>query len=247
MERTIYLVFFLIIGNNIAHAQTDYKTKIYNCYIDNEMVTWKNTIDKLADKEYKTNFETLELLNFQYGYIAWCLGNEKEAEAEEYLKLALKNAEKLEERNYRLPLITAYKSALWGFEIGISFYLAPFLGPESMEFADKSVELDEQNYFGYIQKGNIEYYMPPVFGGSKSLALEYYLKAKKIMENKPGLAKSNWNYLGLLVNIARCYAEIEDYNKAKEWYERILIIEPNFNWVKKELLPELIIKAKENE
>ncbi len=209
------------------------------------MTKWKNIIDKIEKKQYKSNSETLDLINFQYGYIGWCLGNDKNNEAETYLELAINNAEKLENNSLYRSMIYAYKSAFWGFKIGLAFYKAPFLGPESIEFAEKSVELNDKNYFGYIQLGNIEYYMPSTFGGSKSLALKYYLKALNLMEKQT--IENDWNYLSLLIIIAQAYEGTENYSKAKTYYNKVLKIEPNISWVEDKLLPELNKKIKNNE
>jgi len=239
MERTIGLIISLLLIFNISQAQTTYKEKIYDCFVNDKMNEWKKIIDKIEKIEKKSNSLRLELINYQYGYIGWCLGNNKEDIAEDYLDLALKNIEKLEDLNYKLPMINAYKSAFWGFKIGLAFYKAPFLGPESIKFAEKSVELDPQNYFGYIQLGNIEYYMPATFGGSKTLAIEYYLKAQKILEEDTEAIKNDWNYLSLLITIGQAYTGMENYSMAKKYYEKVLKIEPDFDWVKNELLTEL--------
>ena len=62
-------------------------------------------------------------------------------------------------------------------------------------------------------------------------------------KNKEEISK-NWNYINLLTIIAQSYALIKDYEKAKLYYEKILVIEPGFNWVKNELYPEMIKKMK---
>lgn len=243
MERKIYLTFIFLLFFSYINAQRDYKTEIYNCYLSNEMEDWKKIIDEIEESTILTSFETLQLLNYQYGYIAWCLGNDKENEAEFYLDLAFKNVELLEERNYEISLLNAYKSALYGFSIGLAPYKAPFLGPKSSSFAEKSIELDKNNSFGYLQLGNIEFYMPESFGGSKELALEYFLKSEALNVEK----SNNWTYLSILVIIAQTYEKTGKYNEAQNYYKKILEIEPNFNWVKNELLPELNKKMEKDE
>lgn len=245
MERTLYLIIGSLCFINFSFAQNEYKEDIYNCFVNNKMSEWKKIIDNIEGTQNKSNALRLELLNYQYGYIAWCLGNDKEDEAERYLNLAVNNADILMKKGYNVPIIHAYKSALWGYKIGLASYKAPFLGPESIEFAEKSVTLDSKNYLGYIQLGNIKYYMPSIFGGSKLLALNYYLKALKLMENNQ--PTKDWNYLSLLITIAQAYTGIENYEKAKIYYQKVLKIEPNFDWVKNELLPKLNNKIRKNE
>lgn len=239
MERTSYLIiiFLLLLAN--AKAQNTYKDLIYNAYIYNNMSEWKNIVDKMQKQTNKTNDQKLELLNYQYGYIAWCIGNDLDKIANSYLNDANKICEELEKVSYKVNVLNAYKSAFIGFEIGIDTYKAPFLGSKSLNYAEKSIENDKNNYFGYIQLGNIFQHMPKAMGGSKKLALEYYETAQKIMENNSSQIKNDWNYLNLLVLIAQVYTKLEMYNTAKTQYEKILKIEPNFTWVKNELLPEI--------
>lgn len=244
MERTKYILTILILFTISVNAQTDYKSVIYNDFISNNMAKWKTTIDQMNLQKAKTNDFILELVNYQYGYIAWCIGNDKTDEAEMYLELAEKNVELLEKQSYKMSYINAYKSALYGFELGLAWYKAPFLGPKSVQFSEDAMKLDKNNPFGYIQYANAQYYMPETFGGSKTVAIDYYKKAQIIMEKDVFYTQNNWNYLSLLTTIAQAYTEINNYSLAKQYYEKIIKIEPNYTWVKKELYPNLLKKIK---
>jgi tetratricopeptide (TPR) repeat protein len=121
---------------------------------------------------------------------------------------------------------------------------APFIGPKSVKYSKLSMEQNPQNPMGYIQYGNSQFYMPPVFGGSKSEAIEYFKKAEKLMEKDKVKIENNWNYLSLLALIGQSYFAMDDYKNAKIYYEKALAVESNFLYVKNELLPDLIEKMK---
>jgi len=208
------------------------------------MPVWKSVIDQLNDQPDKPNELRLELLNYQYGYIGWCLGNNRKDEALIYLKLAEENVKSLEAKKYDLSLINGYKSALYGFRIALSKFSAPFNGPKSSDCAKKAVLIDPNQPFGYIQLGNVKFHSPSLMGGSKTEAIGYYLKAKAMMEKKDREIQGDWNYLSLLVTIASAYESIDDNKKAKLMYEEILKFEPGFTWVRTELYPHLIEKIK---
>ena len=123
---------------------------------------------------------------------------------------------------------------------------APFLGPKSINAAKQSMEENSANPYGFIQYANAQFYMPPIFGGSKKEALKYYLQAQNIMEEDTIELHKNWNYLSLLTNMAEAYTEIKEYENAEKYYKQILKIEPNFLWVKDELYPNFI-KERTNE
>jgi tetratricopeptide (TPR) repeat protein len=216
---------------------------IYKSYISGNMVEWKKYMDS-----YKsiTNAEKLDLINYQYGYIAYCIDQDKKSEAEKYLQKAENLIADLEKQQYNLSMIYAYKAAFVGFKIGLSPYKAPFIGNQSLIFAKKSIALDGNNFLGYIQLGNIAFYTPSIFGGSKTDALSHYKRALELMEKKPDCIKYNWNYLNLLSAIINNYYELKQFDLAKKYCIKTLAFEPEFDWVKNQLYPK-ILKQKNNE
>lgn len=229
-------LFLMLAVITFATAQANEKTVIYDSYVSSNMNLWKKTMDAMAQEPSRTNERELELLNYEYGYIGWCIGNKKTAEAKKYLERGQQRMDILMKKNYKVSMIHAYKSAFYGFEIGLNKAKAPFWGKKSIDAAKQAVATDATNPYGYIQLGNIEYYMPAVFGGSKKKAVEYYLKAEKLMEK--GDVKNDWNHLSLLTIIARAYEELGNAEKADAYYTRILGISPQFTWVKNDLYPE---------
>ncbi|MZP54261.1 MAG: hypothetical protein GT600_02330 [Bacteroidales bacterium] len=241
MERTKhYLIplLFIFISVNMAAS---YRTDIYNAYITNRMDLWKKVIDVMQGDNFK-NDALAELINYQYSYIGYCIGFEKKDEARKYLNLAERNLEILEKGKYDPSMIKAYKCAFYGFRLGLNKFTAPVNGLKSLENAKSALAIDSTNYFAWIQYGNVQFYMPATFGGSKKEGIEYFLKAKKIMEKHPDELINNWNYLSLLVLIGQSYTYINDTPSAKRVYESILEREPAFLYVKNELYPELLKK-----
>ncbi|WP_372775733.1 tetratricopeptide repeat protein [Mangrovibacterium sp.] len=242
MERANYLTLMfclLLCSSNVIASN---KSDIYRAYIQNDMDLWQKTIDKMNQQEVKSIAFRLELLNYQYGFIAWCIGNKKSELAENYLDLGETNLTFLEKTGNYSSLVNSYKSAFYGFRIGLNRFKAPFIGPKSVDCALAAMKQDSTNPFGYIQYANSQFYRPPVFGGSKSVALEYYKKAEVLMYRNKANIDQDWNYLSLLAMIAQAHSELEDYSNAKAYYNKILNIEPDFRWVKNELYPDLLEK-----
>jgi len=231
----LFVLFF--VATVLAAGQ---KSEIYNAYVNGKMGDWKIIIDKMSSGDDRSDAFVAGLLNYQYGYIGWCISTGRKDEAAKYLDLAWKNATTLEKRGSMLSDVNAYKSALYGFRIGLNNLKAPFAGPKSVACAEKAIKLDNKNPNGYIQYANALYYMPESFGGSKSAAIDNYLAAERLMESKAEEIKEDWNYLGLLAIIGKAYQETGNNVAAKEYYERILKIEPRFTWVRDELYPGLL-------
>lgn len=239
MERPKYIIIILLCLFFPDSVFASWKTEIYNVYIGNNMPGWKIIIDKM-NKEKNTDSQfTLELLNYQYGYIAFCIGSKNESEAKSYLELAYKNLEILESKNYKPSEISAYKSAFYGFELGLNMLKAPVIGPKSIKYAKLAMQQDSQNPMGYIQYGNSQFYMPSIFGGSKTEAVDYFLKAEKLMEKDKLKIKNDWNYLSLLALIGQSYVAMKEYRKAEIYFEKALAAEPEYLFVKIDLLPAL--------
>ena len=241
---TKHKLIFLLLLFSTTVLRAEYRSEIYYAYVNNKMEQWRNVIDRMEAIPGKNNEMTLELINYEYGYIGYCMGVDKEDEAKKYFSLAIKNTDILEKTGYKISVINAYKSAFYGFRIGFNKFSAPFNGPKSLDYAKKALEQDSGNYLAHVQYGNAQFNMPAAFGGSKKEALDYYLKAKTILENKPEETKGNWNYLNLMILIAQAYTALEDYNSAKTTYESILRMEPGFTYVRDQLYPRLLKRIK---
>lgn len=238
MERKKYLsIIILILISGFINAQS-YKTIIYNAFVKGDMDKWKIQIDLMENKSNKENF-LLDLIEYQYGYIAYLIGVDKTSEAERYLEKAYKNLDLYEDKNGNNSIVNSYKSAFIGFKIGISVYKAPFLGPKALDFGEESMKQGDNIPIVLMNYANMVFYMPKLYGGDKEKAIKYMLKAKSIMEKDQKEIRNNWLYLNLLSTIAQSYEEIGDLQKAEYFYKYALKKEPNFSHIKDELLPNL--------
>jgi tetratricopeptide (TPR) repeat protein len=158
--------------------------------------------------------------------------------------LAQNNLGLLEKTRTDVSTISAYKSAFYGYEIGLNIIKAPILGPKSLKYSKLAMEQNPQNPMGYIQYGNSQFYMPAIFGGSKKEAVEHFIKALELMEKETTRIEKDWNYLSLLTLIGQSFTEMKEYKNAKKYFEKALAIEPNFLFVKLELLPDLLENMK---
>lgn len=240
MERAKYFLIFFIVICSLQASGTRFRQEVYQAYISNDMVRWSKVIDAMLQLPDRDNASLMELVNYQYGYIAWCIGTGRKKEAAKNLDQAVETLNLLERSGFRLSWVEAYRSAMYGYRIGLNNLKAPFWGPRSLESARKSVKLDPDNYFGYIQLGNAEYYMPAVFGGSKEKALGLYRKAETLFEKSGEGLEENWNYLGLLAMIGQACMETGKFEEARDVFLKALKAEPAFLWVKDELYPRLL-------
>ena len=210
--------------------------KIYDCYINKDMATWKTVIDSLQN-EYSngrlTTADAWQILDYQYGYLGWAVSEKKtmRKEAEKYLEVAKDNLSYMIEQGGVNSTTNAFNAAFVAYDISLNPMKAPFIGLKCMKYAEIAVKQDSLNYFALIQYGNIMNYMPTAFGGSKDKALANYLSARQIMSKNEALYKNNWLYMNLILTIADIYKGKKDYESTKQYYLEALELEPNYQYV----------------
>lgn len=243
MERAKHIIAVIICI--VFFAPDSYpgnRESIYKAYISGRIDEWKRVIDRMEENKSMSSGAILELINYQYGYIAWCMGEDNKKEARKYLDLAEANLDILEDRGYKPSQVYFYKSTFSAFRISFNVLKAPFLGPRSLKYAELSIEQDPQNPFAQLVNGSARFFMPENLGGSKETGIRHYLKALELMEKDSIYTDNDWNYLNLLAAIGRAYEETGQYSEAIKYYRKALEAEPSFSWVKNELLPNLLKK-----
>lgn len=241
MERPKHILTILILLL-LKPAFAQYNQQIYNAYITNNMGKWRQVINHIDKIETKSAELLLELINYEYGYVAWCIGQKKWDEAELYISKAETRLEYLDKIGYEPALVQAYKSSFYGYLVGVHWYNAPVFGPMSLKYINSAIKSGPTIAMVQIQYANALLYMPAAVGGSKSKALGHFLIAHSLFGQSNISKKTDWNYLSLLTSIAQTYSELGNYAMANAYYNEILKIEPQFLWVKNELYPALIKK-----
>jgi tetratricopeptide (TPR) repeat protein len=235
------LLFSIALG---ISAESAYKKTIYYCFINREMYKWANIIHNIETNNPPVTIEQkLELIDYYYGFVGYLIGKKQLELAEKYVNKADKLIVQVLKESPKNATAYSYKGSFIGYRIGISKFKAIYLGPESSAYVNKAYELDPQNIQAIIDKGNILFYSPSIFGGDKEEALKFYLKGAKLIETNKDTYQ-NWAYLNLLTITALAYEKTEQPQRAKLIYDKILRQEPNFYWVKVDLYPKFLAKNK---
>jgi tetratricopeptide (TPR) repeat protein len=228
----------------LASAQ-DYQARIYDVYLRGRMDLWKEIMEQMKREATDKNDLKLlyELTEVQYGYIGYCLSMKEKKEAERVLVEAEERAKFLLEKKVYEARLYSLVGAFYGYWVSLKPLRAPHFGSKSEEANRKALELDPEEPQAWMEKGNIAFYKPAMFGGSKSEAVPYYEKAVRLFEaGPPWRTRQNWVYLNCMAGLGIAYEETGQPEKAGELYKKILRMEPTFKWVKDELYPEYIKK-----
>lgn len=244
ISRVVIVLAIVLFSGQICFSQSPYRDQIYKAYSRGKMDVWHEVMNTCENNVSLQSFdEQLELISYYYGYTAWLIGAERFDLAEVYINKSEKIIEVLLKESPDNPTLLAYKGSYIAFTIGISNFKAAYLGPRSMKFINKALELNPENIQGNIEKGNSMYYRPSIFGGDKKEAIMYYERAVKGFEEK-GLVIKNWMYINTMTLLGQAYEATDQIQLAKLCYEKIIAIFPNFMWVEEELYPDLLKRYK---
>ncbi|MEL7004952.1 MAG: tetratricopeptide repeat protein, partial [Bacteroidota bacterium] len=133
----------------------------------------------------------------------------------------------------------AVLSSIYGVKMAYSPWKGIFLGGKSSNLMKDAIALSKESALVWKLYANSKLYTPQSFGGDKKEAAKGYEKAIALFEKDPASADKNWIYLDALAHLGITYMQLEKNDKARETFERALEVEPEFNWVKYILLPQL--------
>ncbi len=251
MERPLYrqaiawLILLLLQGQPGTAAQqrqttgNSFQDMIYRAYVHDRMSLWESTLEAM-EAEYARNPSPgllYDILLAQYGLTGYYLSLDQERRAREVLDRAEDRLEALRGIPGYGASSRVFQAAFNAFRISMRPILGVRLGPRSYRLIDEAIEMDEEYPRAWIEKGNLLFFAPAVFGGSKTRAAGYYEQAIALMERDMP-ANHRWLYLSTLVSLANAYEKTGRLAMAIGVLEKALDYEPDFKWVKEELLPE---------
>lgn len=246
MERTKNIVLLILIFSGLLSQTTRGQVHdefFFECYTTTNMEPWKNTMEQMANERNPDNYNQLfEVVLAWYGYIGYCLGNDKEDEAEQYLETGWEYLDKLIEMDPSKAAPHALKSGFYGFEMALARYKALILGPRSVSTLKTAASIDSTNIHYLVEKGNQMYYMPSMLGGNKEVALHHYKHAVELMESDTRYHQGHWFYLNTLVTLGYSYQSTEHIEEARRVYQKIQRIAPNFKWFNEDVWPKFVKK-----
>lgn len=211
---------------------------VMKAFLSGNMDDWKGAITKMKQAYEKQPNDTL-LLHYalaEYGMTGYLIGNDFKDEGRVHLDNCRSLAEKLLSGNFRKEAY-AITAGLYGYEIGLRPFKAPSYGKKSQKNIERSMEISTNNPLAWMEKGNAYYHMPGLFGGSYEKAANYYSKALEQFED--GDIYPLWLKTNTRIWLGKAYAEDGEEEKARKVYLQILEKFPDFDWVKKDLLPEV--------
>ena len=233
------LTLCLLLSLLAVNAQ-EYKSEIYQSYMLEKMDHWRDLMTQM-EQDFQNNSDPdllYDLLEAEYGYTGWLVSVKRKKEAEEILLSAQRHMTLLTELGQDNARVYSLKGAFFGFQIMLEPARAPKLGRLSMAANEKALKLDPDEPQVWLEKANMDYYRPVIFGGSKKKAVPSYEKAVELFESSEERTRENWVYMNCLAGLGIAYENTRKFSEAGRVYRKILELEPSFKWVGEELYPK---------
>jgi len=224
---------------NEVHARQNHQDSIHEAYVHGRMHLWEQALKAMTDQYRHSPSDSLlyDILLAQYGLIGHYLEEDRDAEAEALLAEAEKYLTRLEKRPGFAVESMLFEAAFKAFRINLRPRRGISLGPQSSRLINQALDSDPSYPRAHLEKGNMLYHAPRLFGGSKKESIPHYAKAIALWEQE--LPKNQrWLYLSTLVSLAKAQKDTGDLDQAIATLEKALQFEAEFQWVRDELLPE---------
>ena len=129
----------------------------------------------------------------------------------------------------------------YGQKLGLKPHLGMALGPETKRVIEKSKRLDGNNPRVVLIDGISDYYTPAVFGGDKQRAISKMEQALELFakEEIRDSFQPSWGYDEACAHLGIMRREAGNIEGARAAFVKALAVNPNNDWVKSHLLPEL--------
>jgi len=157
-----------------------------------------------------------------------------------YYEPALKNAEILiNDKNFSADgkILAA---AIYMMKIATSPMSAVTLSSKIHTLLDEAQSINPENPYSFVIRGMMKFSTPAMFGGSYEDALKNFSVAVKLFENDENTNNNSiWGYIEALTWTGRAQEKLNNDEAARFTYKKALGVEPEYGWVKYELLPKL--------
>jgi len=237
MDKIISTFLLITLGSTIALPQGNKSS--HEAYLSGLSSLWEASVaqQQTAYDKTKTNEALFSLAATQYGLLNATMKDSDEELFDKYIDAAETNLDKLIEAGHKSAESKAMLSALTGLSIAYSSWKGMFLGPKSASLIDEAMEEAPNSALVRKLHGNYLYFTPEMWGGDKVAALTEYKKAVALFEKED--TKNNWLYFDTLAWLGIALTQQGEKAQAKEVYVKALAAEPDFQWVKYGLLPDV--------
>jgi tetratricopeptide (TPR) repeat protein len=128
--------------------------------------------------------------------------------------------------------------ALYGIQVAMNPGLGASLGSQNIALTSEALGIAPDNPRVLLQKGISKFNSPEFVGGSKEKAIKYFTQSVGVFESQTGDETDiDWGYIDALAWLGIAHSSMGDFESAITVYKKALDVEPDFAWIKYDLLP----------
>ncbi len=242
--KTSMLCLSVLLTVNTLFAQDQLTTLLYRAYLINnsttqaELKTAEKQQRELVKADPKNVSKRYTLALIQWNLLNASMRTQDEKLFDEYYSDMIDNIDELLDLDNKHAEAYALQSSAYGLKISYSPMQGMFLGPKSSSLIEKAKKMNDQSALIWKIYASSKLFTPEMWGGDTKEAIKAYETAVKLYEAKPESLVKNWEYLDAMAFLGQAYLKDEQAKKAIATYEKALQVEPEFNFVKKILLPK---------
>ena len=134
----------------------------------------------------------------------------------------------------------ALLGSVYGIMIGENGSLGASLGPRIDDLQSRALSLDPENPRVWLLKGIGEFHTPEAYGGGVVPARKALERAAlAFQDDAPPPPEPRWGAVDVHVWLGQVLQAAGEIDRAREEYEKALVLEPDQAWVRDQLLPSL--------
>jgi hypothetical protein len=211
----------------------------YLAYLNSDKEAWKQNVG-FAYKLYQdkpSEEAKFQLALTEYGLLNATMIDQDEKLFDAYASDCQDRLEDLSESKKYGAEAKSLLSGLLGFKMAYSPMKSMFLGPKSSALLEEAMKENPQSPIVLKQYASNLYFTPEMWGGDKELSLITYLKSTEKFVGTD--FEKSWMHLDNLAWTGIIHQESGNQTLARQTWEEALLIEPDFYWISKQLLPSL--------
>ncbi|HBZ34184.1 MAG TPA: hypothetical protein DEO38_03680 [Bacteroidales bacterium] len=212
--------------------------ELYNDYLTGKMVLWGEYL-AANDNNGNVNDEELQrLVNYDYGYIAWLIDEQRRDDAQHRLAIFQRRVEMLKQiEDIDMADVYVYQAAVAAFNWMLNKIKLNY-AKKAIDYTDKAIKENSSNPRALSLLGNAQFNNP--FGSNKD-AVKTLLRAIEMFQ-RYGEDKHSWGYTATRLSLVQCYEKLGQKDKAIQYAKQILTDSPEFIYLRDVYLPKLMKK-----
>lgn len=228
------LLLFSTRGPAQTQATLSYEAYALKGYLDTSLDDWNQALAHLRTQPESIE-RSVRMAYLAYGAAGSSFALEEEVKVDVYLDIAEESLAAVLDQEPKNVQANAILSGVLGLRIARKPMKGMTLGSKSARHAKRALDYGPDNPVALFFFGSRLLYTPKMWGGDPERAVELLQRAVDLGSG----SANDWTYLNALALLGQAQAKTEQSAAARTTYKRALALQPEFGYVKYNLLPAL--------